>query len=218
MSDPSGIAGTSLNLLDPDGFPVATPFSTTGNPLDQPFGGFQPIKPLTEMGAGGAIGLGLGLLIMQMQKANEQAGTPAKTQASTTTCQSCGDREPCASLACGNPASEYRGGAYYCMTKPKGDQKDAHHMPAASVSKLPKEMGPAIQMDRRDHRLTNSYGARANTNKILSEQNQLINSGDFMAAQAKDIAEIESKFSKKYDAAIAQMEAYTACLKKNGQV
>lgn len=130
-----------------------------------------------------------------------------------TTCQ-----PPCAFLACGAPGSTYRGGAHYCMTQPTGDGRDSHHMPARSISPLPAAMGPAIQMDPRDHYRTNSYGATPRANPILAGQQRMIASGNFMAAQAIDVTEILTKFPGKYDAAIAQMGAYTACLQENGLI
>ncbi len=104
------------------------------------------------------------------------------------------------------------------MAQPIGDGLDSHHMPADSISTLPRAMGPAIQMDPRDHRRTNSYGGRPQTNGVLAGQQRLINSGNFVPAQAIDVAEVLAKFPGKYDAAILQMEAYTACLKRNGLI
>ena len=46
----------------------------------------------------------------------------------------------------------------------------------------------------------------------------MIASGNFMAATAMDVADIEKNFPGKYTAAIAKMMAYTACLKANGVI
>lgn len=144
------------------------------------------------------------------------AAAAAAAAAATVTCATCA-QNPCAALACGGPTTgNYRGGAHGCMTLPVGDGKDSHHMPANSISPLPRPVGPSIQMDPRDHRLTNSYGASAATNAVLAGQQQQIQSGNFIAAQAIDVLEIEAKFPGKYTEAIAQMELYTACLKRYG--
>ena len=49
-------------------------------------------------------------------------------------------------------------------------------------------------------------------------QGTAIASGNFMAATAMDVADVERKFPGKYTGAIAQMTAYTACLKANGVI
>uniref|UniRef100_UPI0019805337 hypothetical protein n=1 Tax=Rhizobium sp. FKY42 TaxID=2562310 RepID=UPI0019805337 len=95
---------------------------------------------------------------------------------------------------------------------------DSHHMPAKSLSPLHPNVSPAIQMDQRDHRLTNSYGRSPQSNSTLAGQQEMIASGNFMAAQGIDVAEVEAKFPGKYTKAIYQMEAYTTCLKKHGLV
>ncbi|MBK8456231.1 MAG: hypothetical protein IPL47_03255 [Phyllobacteriaceae bacterium] len=162
---------------------------------------------------------GAAVVADQMSKAEEEAKAKDKAGTTTDDCATC--KNPCAHLACGAPGSKYRGGAHGCMTgtpSTKGDGLDSHHMPADSVSSLNREAGPAIQMDPRDHRMTNSYGRSPATNGTLAAQRQMITSGNFIAAQAIDVAEVMAKFPGKYDAAIAQMEAYTACLKKNGLI
>jgi hypothetical protein len=146
-------------------------------------------------------------------KAADKVQAKAGTQ--SITCATCA-ANPCAALACGAPVGEYRGGAHGCMTKPVNDKKDSHHMPADSISPLNREVSPSIQMDPRDHRRTNSYGQRPATNAVLAGQQDMIASGNFMGAQAIDVAEVMAKFPGKYDAAIAQMAAYTACLKQHG--
>lgn len=173
-------------------------------------------KAILFVGSAAVVALGLNEAVNQMSKAEEEAKTQPKARAEPTTCSSC--PQPCALLACGVPGAPYRGGAHGCTKLPYGDQKDSHHMPADSISPLPRDMAPAIQMDPRDHRLTNSYGASAATNAILAGQQNLIRSGNFLAAQAIDVAEIELKFPGKYTAAIAQMGAYTLCLKANGYI
>ena len=167
------------------------------------------IAGVVLMGIGGIGVLMSGESVEQADQAADQATT------SSLTCANCAEN-PCAHLACGAPGSNYRGGAHGCMATPTGDGRDSHHMPARSISPLHPAVGPASQMDPRDHRLTNSYGRTPATNATLASQQQMIASGNFVSAQAIDVAEVLTKFPGKYDAAIAQMEAYTACLKRNG--
>jgi hypothetical protein len=145
--------------------------------------------------------------------ANDKAGTALNTEAATLVCRTC--PPACAHLACGVPGTPYRGGADGCMTKPTGDGKDSHHMPAANYSPLPRASGPAIQMDPIDHQATSSYGGRVH-GPLYAPQRALLARGQTMAALLMDVAEVKAAFGSKYDGAIAQMMLYAACLKKNG--
>jgi hypothetical protein len=127
----------------------------------------------------------------------------------------------CQALACGVPGSPYRGGADWCMKQPG---KHSHHMPAKDAYNklppgagfLPDALGPAIQMDPGDHLLTasNPFGPYYKTAYAYrAAQSVAIASGNFVAAQFSDVGDVESKFPGKYTAAIAQMTAYTACMK-----
>ena len=60
----------------------------------------------------------------------------------------------CAALACPPSVGPYRGGAHGCTKKPTGDGLDSHHIPADAATAMPKDMGPAIQMEPEDHRRT----------------------------------------------------------------
>jgi len=61
------------------------------------------------------------------------------------------------------------GGRHGDMKGPTGDALESHHMPAASVNGLEsRDLGPAIQMDPRDHALTASNG-RMRTSCPLNE-------------------------------------------------
>ena len=152
-----------------------------------------------------------------LTSSNDSADEQAGATATAVTCATCA-QNPCAHLACGAPGSQYRGGAHGCMTQPTGDGKDSHHMPARSISPVHPNVGPSIQMDPIDHRRTNSYGATPASNAVLAGQQDMVASGNFIGAQAIDVAEVLAKFPGKYDSAIIQMEAYTACLKQNGIV
>ena len=118
----------------------------------------------------------------------------------------------CAVLACAPP---FLGGAHACMQQPPGDGYDSHHMPAKSTSPLDDPMGPAIKIDPLDHKATNSYGAGVN-GPMYADRRALISAGRVYAAFRLDVAEIRRKFPGKYDAGLAQAEAYAACLKAHG--
>ncbi|MEX0310622.1 MAG: hypothetical protein AB3N17_10290 [Tateyamaria sp.] len=163
--------------------------------------------------AGGAYWLG-SEAVSQMSQANSDAESLGNTDADVR-CATC-DQNPCAHLANGVPGSPYRGGAHGAMRLPVGDGLDSHHTPARAASYLHPEVGPSIQMDPADHALTASNGRMPGSAQYIAAQRHSVNSGNFLAAQAMDIADIRAKFGSKYDAAIAQMEAYSLCLRRNG--
>ena len=101
------------------------------------------------------------------------------------------------------------------MQQPPGDGFDSHHMPAKSASPLPDAMGPAIKIDPLDHTATDSYGGGAGGSKY-ARRRALISAGRVYDAFRLDVAEIRHKFPGKYDAGLAQAEAYAACLKAHG--
>lgn len=167
---------------------------------------------------GGAIGWWAAEAVTeQIDAANADAQSLANTDTDIR-CATC-DRNPCAHLANGAPgAGPYRGGAHGAMRLPVGDGLESHHTPARAASYLHPEVGPAIQMDPADHALTASNGRMPGSAAYIAAQRQAVNSGNFIAAQAMDIADIRAKFGDKYDSAIAQMEAYTLCLRRNGLI
>ncbi|GHU76354.1 hypothetical protein FACS189461_3820 [Spirochaetia bacterium] len=116
--------------------------------------------------------------------------------------------------------SQYKGGSY-------GELKDAgygspkyevHHMPADSISELPREDGPAIAMDKEDHRLTASCGRSKEACEYRQEQKELIERGKFGEAFKMDIDDIHEKFGDKYDGAIAEASEYLKKLEEEGRV
>lgn len=149
----------------------------------------------------------------QMSKAESEARAKDIAGTQTVTCATC-KKNPCAHLAAGAPGSKYRGGAAGGLAGTVGDKISPHHTPADSVSPLPWAVGPAVQMDEADHKRTASYGSSSSARAYQRDQKRLIDSGNFLQAQAMDIADL-ARFSPKYDAAIAQMSAYTNCLKQN---
>ena len=85
---------------------------------------------------------------------------------------------------------------------------ESHHMPADSVSYLPKNQGPAIAMLSGDHQLTASWGWKTAARSYRARQADLIQAGDFKSAIQMDIDDIREKFGTKYDDAISQMLEY----------
>ena len=65
--------------------------------------------------------------------------------------------------------------------------------------------GPAIQMERADHKLTASYGRTGAAKAHQQRQKKLISEGRFDDAIQMDIDDVTSKFPGKYDEAILQM-------------
>jgi hypothetical protein len=154
----------------------------------------------------------------------DQAADKAKVDAASVTCATCA-KNPCAELACGVKDSRYRGGAYGCVGQAEnktGGPGDihAHHTPAKAYSPLPEPAGPAVQIDRRDHYDTASYGGKVHGPSYLPQRTAL-GRGQTMLAIGMDVADLKAIAAKsgnpsKYDDAINQMMAYALCLKKHG--
>lgn len=160
------------------------------------------------------------------KEATEKAGqkTAKKGSKDGTKVTKKGKTGPCDDLKRGNGEGNYRGGAHRETNKPRGDNKDSHHMPAKDSYKggLDPKDGPAIQMDPKDHgkTLSNGNGGNAayNYQKMLAG---LIGQGkwrDAMATEIRDVRNIARMAGdpKKYNEAIKEMLAYFHCLGKNG--
>lgn len=143
-----------------------------------------------------------------------QTAAKAKPATQTRTCQGC---NPCLALAAG-AGGKYKGGAHAFMSQPVGDGLDSHHTPAAAASPLPRDMGPAIQMDPADHWRTASNGRMPGSAAYIAAQRGMTGSGNFMGAVAMDAVDVHAKFGGKYDGALEQMMAYALCLKANNLV
>lgn len=100
-----------------------------------------------------------------------------------------------------------KGGAHGRVKGVVGNE--SHHMPADSASPIPKEKGPAISMEKDDHRRTGSWGNSREARKYREDQRSLIEQGNFRDAQMMDINDIRSKFGDKYDDHIKKMLEYT---------
>lgn len=107
------------------------------------------------------------------------------------------------------------GGAYKDVRTPG---REAHHMPAKSVSPLSEREGPAISMAPTDHRQTASWGRREEAKAYREKQKQLIEQGRFKEAQQMDVDDIRSNFGDKYDREISQMQDYTNELERKGLI
>jgi hypothetical protein len=168
----------------------------------------------TAVTVGGAVVAGTAGAVVGNEIAKSRAQTKLNDITVADVCLPCASA--CAALAGGVPGSKYRGGAHSAMQGPTGDGLDSHHTPSAAASYLPRPIGPAIQMDPLDHAMTASNGGGSAA--YIADQRSLISGGNFMGAVAMDAADIRLKFGNKYDDALTQMAAYTACLKLSGVV
>lgn len=112
---------------------------------------------------------------------------------------------------------EKQGGSYKELFKEgEGDKYEIHHMPADSASPLERGDGPAIRMEKDDHRKTASCGNSKEAREYRAEQRELIAEGKFREALQMDIDDIREKFGSKYDKAIGEMETYVHKLEQEG--
>lgn len=115
--------------------------------------------------------------------------------------------------------SEKKGGSYGGIFKEgEGDKYEIHHMPADSASNLERNDGPAIKMEKEDHRQTASCGSSKEAREYRVAQKELIDQGKFREALQMDIDDIYDKFGDKYDDAIAEMLDYVDKLESEGKI
>ena len=100
----------------------------------------------------------------------------------------------------------------------EGEQYGIHHMPADSASNLDRNDGPAIKMEKEDHRKTASCGNSIEAREYRQRQREFIENGKFKEACQMDIDDIKEKFGDKYDNAIAEMNQYIKQLEKEGKI
>ncbi|OON99801.1 MAG: hypothetical protein ATN35_10775 [Epulopiscium sp. Nele67-Bin004] len=113
--------------------------------------------------------------------------------------------------------TEHKGGSYGELRKEvegQGDKYEVHHMPANSASDLDTNDGPAIVMDKEDHRQTASCGNSKEAQEYREKQKELIEEGKFKEAFQMDVDDIREKFGDKYDSAIKEAEQYVDTLDK----
>ena len=111
------------------------------------------------------------------------------------------------------------GGSYRDVKRNSdGETHEVHHMPADSASKLERDDGPSIKMEKEDHRQTESCGSSKEAREYREKQKELINQGKFREAIQMDIDDIHEKFGDKYDDAIAEMLDYVDRLEQEGKL
>ncbi|HBI61999.1 MAG TPA: hypothetical protein DDY31_12440 [Lachnospiraceae bacterium] len=116
-------------------------------------------------------------------------------------------------------APEKKGGSYdEVFREGKGDKYEVHHMPADSASNLERGDGPAIKMEKEDHRQTASCGSSREAREYRAQQKELIEQGKFREALQMDIDDIHEKFGDKYDDAISEMLEYVDKLEAEGKI
>lgn len=115
--------------------------------------------------------------------------------------------------------AEKKGGSYAEVKETSdGRTHEVHHIPADSVSPLERNDGPAIKMEKEDHRQTASCGSSREAREYCAEQKALIEQGKFREAVQLDIDDIRSKFGSKYDSAIAEVLTYVDKLEQEGKI
>lgn len=116
-------------------------------------------------------------------------------------------------------APEKKGGSYDEVFKEgEGDKYEVHHMPADSTLNLERGDGPAIKMEKEDHRQTASCGSSREAREYRAQQKELIEQGKFREALQMDIDDIHEKFGNKYDDAISEMLEYVDKLEAEGKI
>ena len=112
-----------------------------------------------------------------------------------------------------------QGGRYSDVRRANDSEgKEVHHMPADSASFLDTKDGPAIIMDKEDHRKTASCGNSKEARAYCAKQKEYIEAGKFREAFDMDVKDIQNKFGDKYDSAIEQARAYLDKLEKEGKI
>ena len=91
-------------------------------------------------------------------------------------------------------------------------------MPADSASNLERAEGPAIKMEKDDHRQTASCGSSRDAREYQAAQKDLIDNGKFREALQMDINDVTGKFPGKYDEAISEMLKYVDKLEMEGKI
>ncbi|MEH7009218.1 hypothetical protein V7087_00105 [Neobacillus niacini] len=112
-----------------------------------------------------------------------------------------------------------KGGSYREVFKEgEGEKYEVHHMPADSTTELSRDDGPAIKMEKEDHRKTASCGNSKEAREYREKQSELIKQGKFREAIQMDIDDIRDKFGDKYDEAISEMLEYVDKLETEGKI
>ncbi|GAA3196788.1 MULTISPECIES: DUF6531 domain-containing protein [Streptomyces] len=102
-------------------------------------------------------------------------------------------------------------GGWYGALQPARAGNEINHIPAKSAYKhltdprLTEHMGPAIRMDRADHREVMSTGSSREAKAWQAQQRSLIDQGRIDEAIKMDIDDIRARFGSKYDQHIQDM-------------
>jgi hypothetical protein len=103
------------------------------------------------------------------------------------------------------------GGSYEAV-RAANEGGEVHHIPAygayCKLNILSKNSGPAIWMETVDHRRTQSWGRSSFAIAYRSQQQTLIERGEFLVAQQMDLEDVRSKFGSMYDRGIEQVLGY----------
>ena len=158
----------------------------------------------------------------QAKEAGEaaQAGAGGKKGGKGTTVKQ-KKKGPCDHLRQGSGKGPYRGGAHSKTSKPVNDEKDSHHLPADDISPLKRSEGPAIQMDRPDHKKTSNNGSSKDAVRYRELLEDLIKNKQWRKAMALEIIDLReiakaAGNARKYNEAILEMLEYFKCLEKHG--
>ena len=89
---------------------------------------------------------------------------------------------------------------------------ETHHMPAKSVSRIPESKGPAVYLEKVDHKNTASYGNSFNAEHYRQIQKELIDQGKYRDAAAMDIWDIKKNTGTKYNEGLQQSIDYMKTL------
>lgn len=86
--------------------------------------------------------------------------------------------------------------------------REAHHMPADSVTGILKRDGPAIQMLTPDHRATSSWGNSTAAKAYRENLKLLVDNGQMRKAMAIEIKDVRRIGGRGYNPAILGMLDY----------
>ena len=182
--DPTGLESVFTNDNGDDTFDGFGCFSTcsyaaAGEQLGNLFGAIDTASDIASLAAAGPFGLATKQGLKRGVKEVAEAVREYVTKSTT-----------------------YRGGAYGKLDRVEGLER--HHMPADSVSPIPRHKGPAIQMDKADHALTSSYGS-SNAAKAYRSEVAGMSPRDAMAREIRDVRRIGGT---KYNQATREMLDY----------
>ena len=100
-----------------------------------------------------------------------------------------------------------------------GENYEVHHIPADSINGIEgRDDGPAIKMEKTDHRQTASCGNSKEAQEYRSKQAELVADGKFREAFEMDVEDIRERFGDKYDDAIAEAREYLDKLETEGRI